>query len=129
MQRAMFNELIIKKTFETIQDLSTNKGHEYSGEDDALSNFKRNAERVGITPMQVWAVFAGKHYDSICTYIKESMSQEKRVLTEPIDGRIDDLITYLLLLKGLIHDNDNISINTQYPPGMSLILDQRSKII
>lgn len=114
MKREALNELI-KSTFAQIESLSTNKGHEYSGDDDALSNFKRNAERVGITPMQVWAVFAGKHYDSICTYIQENAQPVQRVLTEPICGRIDDLITYLLLLKGLIYEKEvKVKVDKEY---------------
>jgi hypothetical protein len=107
MKRDELNN-IITNTFDNIKSLSTNKGHEYSGEKDALSNFKRHAETIGITPLQVWEVYAGKHYDSICTFIKDHANNIDRKLTEPIDGRIDDLIVYLLLLKALIQENYSI---------------------
>jgi len=106
MRRIDFNQLIAK-TFESIQELSDRKGHEYSGEDDALSNFKRNATAIKLLPEQVWHVYFAKHYDSICTYIAELNQPTQRVLTEPIEGRIDDAITYLLLLKGLVKDRED----------------------
>jgi hypothetical protein len=106
MKRSDFNKLI-GSTFKQIQHLSDNKGAEYSGDDDALANFKRNAERIGLDPLQVWHVYAAKHYDSLCSYIKEINAPARRVLTEPIDGRVDDLITYLLLFKALVKEKED----------------------
>jgi hypothetical protein len=106
MKRTDFNRLI-SSTFKQIQHLSDNKGAEYSGDEDALANFKRNAERIGLDPLQVWHVYASKHYDSLCTYIKEINASEKRILTEPIESRADDLITYLLLFKALIKEKQD----------------------
>lgn len=107
MDRNQFNKLITQ-TFTQIQDLSDKKGAEYSGDTDALANFKRNAYQIGLDPLQVWHIYASKHYDSICTYIKEINSKEQRVLTEPIEGRVDDLITYLLLFKGLLKEKEEL---------------------
>ncbi len=107
MKRADFNK-IITETFAKIQELSDKKGREYSGDDDALSNFKRNAAAIGLFPEQVWHVYAAKHYDSICTYIKDLGCLQKHELTEPIEGRVDDMITYLLLFKGLIKERETI---------------------
>jgi hypothetical protein len=90
---------IIEDTFESIKTLNVTKGEEYSGEDDALANFKRTGKAQDLLPMKVWAVFASKHYDAINSFIRNG-----KTLSEPIEGRIDDLIMYLLLLKGLIAD-------------------------
>jgi hypothetical protein len=91
---------VIDATFDEIRRLRTTKGKDYSrGEEDTLSNFKRHAEALDITPFHVWAVYASKHWDAIMSFCKYG-----QVESEPIDGRIDDALTYLLLLKGLIED-------------------------
>ena len=93
---------IIESTFEEIRAIRASKGKDYSrGEADTLSNFKRHAEALDLTPEQVWAVYAGKHWDAIITYCKRG-----QVESEPIGGRIDDALTYLLILKGLIADRE-----------------------
>jgi cyclopropane fatty-acyl-phospholipid synthase-like methyltransferase len=79
--------------------INKTKGHDYAGEEDALSNFKRNADRLGLTPIQVWGVYFHKHLDAIETYVREG-----GVPSEPIEGRIQDAILYLYLLRGLISE-------------------------
>lgn len=78
-------------------DLNNKKGHDYAGDEDALANFKNHAAELGLTPEQIWGVYAGKHYDAIKTYVREGA-----VASEPIEGRIEDMILYLFLLYGLV---------------------------
>lgn len=101
MNRSEFTELV-KQEFNHILEINQTKGKEYASEADALSNFYRRSEELGISPKAVWAVFAGKHWDSIMHYCKEG-----KVLSEPIEGRIRDLILYLLLLEGLAREESN----------------------
>jgi len=105
MNRQEFTK-IIEDTFESIKLLNITKGEEYSGEDDALANFKRTGKDQDLPVMKVWAVYAAKHYDAINFFIRNG-----KVLSEPIEGRIDDLILYLLLLKGLIADKSKQNLN------------------
>jgi len=105
MNRQEFTK-IIEDTFESIKVLNDTKGEEYSGEEDALANFKRTGKAQDLPAMKVWAVFAAKHYDAINSFIRNG-----KVLSEPIEGRIDDLIMYLLLLKGLIADEAKPHLN------------------
>jgi hypothetical protein len=100
MNRDQFNKLI-DETFTKIKNLSNTKGEEYSGQEDALANFKRNAERMGLDPLQVWFVYTAKHFDSVSTFIKDIASNKVRNYSEPIDGRADDLIVYFLIFKAL----------------------------
>ena len=51
-RNAIFDELS-----KTMLDITTKKGHDYSGDEDVLENFKRNAERLGLTKYQVWLVY------------------------------------------------------------------------
>lgn len=96
LNRTQMTELI-RDEAERLVALNTTKGEEYAGNADALSNFKRRAHELGITPFQVWAVLAGKHWDAIESYCKTG-----EVLSEPIEGRIRDLVLYNLLLLGLV---------------------------
>lgn len=82
-----------------IAAINDTKGKDYAGEEDALSNFKIAAEQLGVTPVQVWAVYAHKHWSAIMSYAKEG-----DVASEPIVGRVHDLIVYGFLLLGLIND-------------------------
>lgn len=99
-----FNELIFAPTIKQMEELARVKGGEYSGDADRLANFKRNAEALGLDPLQVWAVYAAKHWDSLMTFIKDIGAETSRPRSEPIEGRADDLMVYLLLFKGLLYD-------------------------
>lgn len=78
------------------------KGADYTRHDpDRLANFKRVAREVGITPLQAWAVYGGKHWDAIMAYIKTGKAE-----SESIYGRLDDLANYLYLLEGLLREGE-----------------------
>ena len=97
---------ITETTFDQILMLSESKGAAYSGSIDTLANFKRNADVCGITPFQTWLVYAAKHWDTIINSIKQNPSYPIDK-TEGLDGRINDLITYLILLKCLLVELDS----------------------
>jgi len=83
-----------------MQDLLDKKGADYTcGDEDRLANFKRLAERTGVTPMQVWWVFVQKHLAAIENYVKSG-----KVESEPIHGRLQDVANYCLLASALIED-------------------------
>lgn len=100
MNRKRFETEIIDRTFISIRQLNATKGKDYAGDDDALANFKRAAENLGLSPTEVWGVYASKHWDAIMSFIKNGGQLE----SEPIEGRIDDLMVYLLLFKGLVQE-------------------------
>lgn len=91
------------------------KGVEYTDGDDALSNFKLNAVRMGLHPVQVLTVYMYKHINSVETYLKQfgvvgSMTEPADIQdsAEGIGGRIDDLCNYLELLACLLRDMEFI---------------------
>ncbi len=104
MNRSEFQDRM-RQQFQTILDLNSTKGHDYAGDDDAVDNFKRHARNLGVSPILIWGVYASKHWDSILTFIREG-----DVKSEPIEGRILDLILYLFLLSALIEDMDENTI-------------------
>src|SRR3990172_9391245 len=78
--------------------LLSEKGADYTQQsEDVLSNFKVVAEQTGQTPLEVWSVYAAKHWLAIMSYVKNGA-----VKSEPITGRFRDLGNYLLLGEGLL---------------------------
>lgn len=116
MKRDDFDNMLID-FFATLRDINQTKGNDYSGSEDAFANFKRNAERLSTDKYQVWAVYFFKHLDSIETWLRE-----RSLKSEPIEGRIDDAIMYLLLLKGMLAEDDETPVNM---PQLSDIAKQR----
>lgn len=106
MQQQEFDTLV-RATIASIEQLLLVKGGEYAGSEDRLANFKRGAALTGTTPMQCLFIYMSKHYDAVATFIRDDATGETRPRSEPIEGRVDDLINYCLLLKGLIQEKNN----------------------
>jgi hypothetical protein len=109
MNAQEFNKLV-EGTIKTTAELLIVKGGEYAGSEDRLANFKRNAQLTGSTPLQVALVYMSKHFDALCTYIRDEATGVSRPRSEPIEGRLDDLINYCFLIKGLVTENQQGSI-------------------
>lgn len=105
---------ILRDTFDNLTVLSCTKGKEYAGSDDRLANFKRLGADLGMDPRAVLWVYLTKHLDAIRSYLRRG-----HVLSEPIEGRIDDAILYLVLLKCL-----DIEKRLQGGSGLPIIPDQ-----
>ena len=91
-------------TLARVEELARGKGGEYAPGADRLSNFKQNAERLGLTPLDIWAVYAGKHWDAIQTYVQDLRKGISRERLEGIEGRFHDLIVYAVLGLALVED-------------------------
>ena len=102
---------LLAATYSKLCGLTATKGREYANSDDQLANFKRLSQALGINPEAVCFVYLAKHLDSIQSHLR----CPEKPLSEPIEGRIDDAILYLVLLKGLINDSSG-SRNTQTVP-------------
>lgn len=99
--------------------LTRSKGEEYSSSDDQLGNFRRLAEQTGLTMPQVWLVLFTKHLDAIRTWIKDEATGTKRERSEPIEGRIEDAILYLYLLRAIVEDGKPVSDTFASAVGLS----------
>lgn len=86
--------------YQTIRKINETKGHDYAGDDDALLNFKTAAAAVGLAPEQIWSVYAHKHWSAVMTYVRD----QGQLASEPIEGRLHDLILYSFLMLGLIEE-------------------------
>ncbi len=101
--------------------LSDDKRIEYTEghhESNVLWNFESIGKTLGLSPMQVLSVYLIKHTSSLFNYFKDG-----REYSESIEGRIMDIINYLLLLVAMIrtykekgdvneqvHENDRVDL-------------------
>lgn len=97
-------QALAEALFEDCLQLLKDKGEAYSGKKDALANFKINAERMGLSKYQIWAVYFNKHIDSINNAVKDNPEQPSDK-TEGLSGRIVDAINYLIILKALLTED------------------------
>lgn len=93
---------LLEQTYCNLLNLTNSKGVEYANDADQLANFKRLAKQLDLAPTTVLFVYLQKHLDSITTYVRSVGNGLVPTASEPIDGRIDDAILYLVLLKALI---------------------------
>lgn len=100
MKRLDFIEHVHTRAIERAT-LLRSKGAAYSGDSDAFANFKRNAEKLGLTPYQVWAVYCGKHLDAIFGAIRRNPAHPVDP-SEGLQGRVDDAVNYLDLFSGMV---------------------------
>ena len=106
MNQFAFNDLV-RETIDELEKLLIVKGGEYAGSEDRLANFKRGAQLTGATSLQVAFIYASKHYDAISTYVRKDAAGHQQVLSEPIAGRLHDLINYCILMKGIIEEGED----------------------
>lgn len=109
MNQAEFDK-IVAETKANIDNLLRVKGGEYAGSEDRLANFKRGAALTGCTPLQVLFIYLSKHYDAVASFVKSSAEGQVRESSEPIEGRLDDLINYCILAKGLVAENSRTAL-------------------
>lgn len=103
MNQERFTKLV-DNTVAELRRLLVAKGGEYAGSEDRLANFKRGAGLTGATPLQVALIYLSKHYDAVATYVRDDAAGVTRDRSEPIDGRLDDLMNYCLLTKALVEE-------------------------
>lgn len=98
---------VMMETFENCAELARLKGSEYSGDTDRLANFRRNGAAIGLPMEAIWYVYAAKHWDALTQSILDKTHGKTRERLEPLEGRIDDLIVYLVLLKCMMVEAKN----------------------
>jgi hypothetical protein len=82
------------------RDILKVKGVDYTqGGPDRLSNFKETAKFMGLTARQALGTYLYKHVSAIFSFLKRG-----QVESEPIEGRIADVINYMLLLYKMVNE-------------------------
>lgn len=93
-----------KYILEKALDIMNAKQPEYTNKSiDVLHNFKSTAENIGITPMEVWAVFFNKHIQAILSHAGDPYMHQ----AEPIDSRYADALNYLFLGFAMLVEDSN----------------------
>ena len=93
-------EVVMEKVFAECETFRQAGQQEYAHrEENAFANFQRVAERLGLDQKQVLLVYAEKHIDGIHSFVQGHKSQR-----EDVRGRINDLIVYMCLLRGMIDE-------------------------
>jgi hypothetical protein len=75
------------------------KATDYGTDGDVLADFKDEARDLEVSWFKVWHVFGYKHWRAVTAFARRG-----QVESEPIQGRIEDVIGYQFLLLGLIED-------------------------
>lgn len=99
--------VIVADAIKRAEQLFTSKNSEYGDSGDILANFRRLAQQQDLPMSTVWMMLAGKHIDSIQQYVKDVRNGKGRNRTEPMSGRIDDLIVYSILLLAIVNEEQN----------------------
>lgn len=102
-------EELTRQSFETRMEIMNTKGKEYSGTEDKFANFKRLATMQELPAESIWLTYFTKHMDSLTSFIRrrnkgEGVMSIEATLSEPIEGRIDDMQNYLDILRGMIQE-------------------------
>jgi len=111
---------LVNETFDTIGTLIDLKGGEYSGDDDRLLNFRRNGVDLDLPMETVWRVYAGKHWDAVGQYIRDLQTGKNRQRLESIEGRVDDLLVYLLLFKAMVREREESQQPLRTPKSLNI---------
>ena len=70
--------------------------------DNVFANFERVGNSLDISREKALTVYLLKHIDGVMAYLKGHRSQR-----EDVRGRITDIIVYLMLLWGMIEENED----------------------
>jgi len=93
-------EILRNKFLTETLKLSDQKRIEYTEgnhETNVLWNFENIGKTLNLTPFQVLSVYLQKHTSSLFNYFKTG-----KEYSEPIKGRITDIINYLLLMVAML---------------------------
>lgn len=94
-------------TFKHISGLLDRKGNEYSNDENRFENFLEGADVENTTPEKVLWFFVLKHFLSIKKFIRETETPQRRPLSQWTE-KIDDIITYMILLKAIVAKRQEI---------------------
>jgi len=103
MTNNRFTDLVHSILTEAAETLVA-KGKDYAQvKDDRLINFKRRAIQLAKAPTEVLLNDMSKHFDSVCQAV-QARPLNPSTTTEPLRGRIIDIINYNILLLALLED-------------------------
>ena len=97
-----FNNLLDNEIMPAITAMRNAGQKEYAqNSNEVFANFIRTGVDIDIPSDKVLMAFLLKHIDGICAHVKGHKSQR-----EHVTGRITDAIVYLMLLWGMIKEQE-----------------------
>lgn len=97
---------VMRRVFDECTGLRNAGQNDYAHADkNAFANFERVAERQNLDRKQVLMTYMEKHLDGIHSYIQGHRSQR-----EAVSGRINDVIVYACLLRGMIEEDESVAV-------------------
>jgi hypothetical protein len=99
--RPNYFDTIVESTLQQIKDTLITKGKEYRRNRDVFHNFNEGAKRTGQTPEQVLQGFVLKHEISVNDMIQD-IALGIMPTTEAVNEKMNDILVYNLLLKGML---------------------------
>jgi hypothetical protein len=102
-----FIEHTKQTTFDNIDRLLNTKGEEYSSDVNRFENFLEAANMDSTTPERALWNFMLKHVVSLKKFVFELVTPKRRSQAKWTE-KIDDIITYLILLKAMIRRRTQI---------------------
>lgn len=96
------NDEVFAKRFVDCIDMIKSKNADYTqgtAKKDRIAAFRRISSDIDIPMEKIWAIFCNKHWGAVMRFIKDG-----EVESEPIDGRINDIINYMVLLGAILDD-------------------------
>ena len=95
-------DVFLEEVFSEIRETRDAGQKEYSHRiENVFANFERVAGRLHISREKVLMVYVEKHIDGIHAHINGHVSQR-----EPVTGRIKDVIVYMMLLWGMMKEDE-----------------------
>lgn len=118
MKKVEFAALMMKVFNDEISKLREAGQKKYAGGEtsDAFTNFNKLAEELATDRKKVLWTYAMKHKDGIVAFLRGEVSQR-----ESVEGRINDLIVYLFLLRGMIEE-DKLNVKVASPASANTVL-------
>ena len=98
------------RVIETCWDIYDRKGKDYTrgkGDLDRLDNFNEAAEQNGVSSVQAWGVYFYKQTAAVWKFVKDGT-----VESEPIEGRLHDVINYSILLLLIIKEQRRLAADS-----------------
>lgn len=95
---------VLEDVIDKVTNVLGSKAHEYADDRDRLHNFKASAALQGVTPREALIGLMSKH--TISVYDMGRAKQDFPL--EKWDEKIIDHINYLILLRALIIEEDDL---------------------
>lgn len=99
---AYLGDPVFARRFADCIDLIKAKNSDYTGgqaKRDRIAHFREAARDLDLPILKIWQVFTRKHWSAIQKFVNGGTLE-----SEPVDGRINDIINYMVLLGAIIDD-------------------------